>query len=185
MPIALAVDGEPIVGERQSLPLYLDPGEHTFSASAPSRKPYEARVTVQAAAQPTALVVHIPVLEAAVGEGHVAPFPRRESAASPPSGNHTAGWIVGGAGVVLIAVAVSFGIDALAETASCGNGCNTTNAETAEAVSLASFGTGLAALAVGAWLLHAPAKPASVGTTVSVFPVAAARGTGLAVLGTF
>jgi hypothetical protein len=182
--LRLAIDGEPLIGVRGSLPVFLDPGEHSISASAPFGKSYVTRVTIADTAPPAALVVRVPALEAVSGRGGAIAAPRtREPEPTGSSSARTAGWILGGTGVGLFGLGAAFGIDALARTGSCAIPCDATSSEAAEAISLVAFGTGLAALAAGAWLLYL--HPAVASSTVYVIPHATAQGTGLSVVGTF
>jgi hypothetical protein len=185
--VELSIDGEPLAGVRGSLPVFLDPGEHTVSATVPLRKPYVTKVTVSETPPQTALVVRIPALEGGSERGgSVSASPVRDSPQAGASSLRTAGWILGGTGAALLGLGAAFGIDALVRTSACASPCDATSSEAAEAISLVAFGTGLAALVGGAWLLHLHPSPASSpGARVYVIPRATVQGAGFAVAGSF
>jgi hypothetical protein len=184
-PMVLAVDGEPLVGARASLPLFLDPGAHTLSVSAPSRKTYTTLVTVSEAPSVSAVVVHVPMLTPASAiDAPATPSPGPVPSFATSSRRRT-GWIVGGAGVLLVGIGASLGVDTLVKVGQCGAKCDTTSAEVAEALSLVSFGTGLAALGVGGWLLHSPTAVKSSAIRMSLTPQVAPAGGGITLAGFF
>jgi hypothetical protein len=186
-PIRLEIDGEAVVDARLSLPVFLDPGPHLVAASAPARKRYQSTLTVPAASPPEALVVRIPPLEEEATP-RAAVTPRRAPRTPSGGSRSTAGWIVGGAGVVAVGVGAYFGVRSLSEVSSlaaaCPNACDPEPAKTSEIASLVAFGTGLAALAAGAWLVLWP-PPVTVQSEarVRVVPQLTARSGGVGIIG--
>jgi hypothetical protein len=185
----VAIDGEALSEERQALPVFLDPGEHAVSCAAPGMRPYAGTISVPAIAPADAIVLHLPTLE---------PLPRAPAPPPPPKVTplpahsplrRTAGWITGGVGLVAVGVGAGFGVDALVKTgdlASCPRPCSAGAAQASEAISLAAFGTGLVALALGAWLVGPPrSSQAPASTRIALTPKWSDRAASLALVGAF
>lgn len=107
-------DGKPVVKAEWNTPVPLDPGLHTFEASAPGRRPWSARVNVgMTSSQKT---VSVPLLEIVPGEqsGDVTPITPMPKPAEGSSGKgqRVAGLVVGGLGVVGLGVGTFFGLQA-------------------------------------------------------------------------
>jgi hypothetical protein len=196
-----AIEGEVVSLDGASLgkavwgtPVAIDPGPHELRAVAPGRKPWTATVTLAAAERKTAAV---PVLEAEQPSplpGPAASAPAQPAQptlpASPPGssgtehGNHTLGWVVGGAGVAAIGVGAFFGVRAISKRHESDGQCPTDitcspegvtlnqQATTAAWVSNIGVGTGLVAVVAGVWLLTRSSKasdnPAHAALPVSV-----------------
>jgi hypothetical protein len=156
--VSVQIDGTP-VDPRTALPIYLDPGTHTVVASAPGRTPLTQTITVPKAGSADAVAVHVPALDAASEE---APASAPDGAVGQGSstGRRTAAYAVGGAGALLFAFGVYFGIDAISKTQSLGSQCKSTcdsgPATASAAASLVTLGLGTAGLAVGTYLWAAP-----------------------------
>ena len=98
-------DGVALGRAEWGLALPVDPGEHVFEASAPAKKGWRARVTVEAPERIPTVVV--PMLEDAPGAVATTSSPEAsgETAAEAPrsgTGQRIAGVAIGGAGVVEI-----------------------------------------------------------------------------------
>lgn len=118
----------------------VDPGEHVISARAPSKKPWKVTVRAQAAQTQT---VTIAALEAA-------PLPR-----DPPSTARIAGYVVGGIGVVGIAVGAGFGASALSLGSDANDRCPDAACADPDAVhdsEMANRNANVANVAIGAGL---------------------------------
>ncbi|HEX3770779.1 MAG TPA: hypothetical protein VHV30_07945 [Polyangiaceae bacterium] len=193
-----------ILGQAEwQVPIPLDPGIHTVSASAPGRESWSS--TIQIAPGPTTLAVTVPVL----AEHAVEPPPLSQPSAPPaPAGADqppaSAGFWTGrrvgatslmGAGVVGLAVGTVFSFTAKASYDKSNEGpCDVRNsctqqglddrssARTMAAVATVGVGVGAAALAAGA-ILFFTAPNASA--PVAVVPVAAASRAGVTLLGRF
>lgn len=186
--VHVVIDGETMTQAPGRLPLFLDPGPHVITASAPGRASYEASIVVHASGSAETLVVRIPLLEPKVETT----LPPAVVAAPPPRvssrARRMAGWIVGGAGLASLGVGVTLGAVSLSSMSglghSCTGSCDPGPASTAEAVSLATLGAGVVALGVGAWLLFSPALTGTGGSSrVYLAPQVTARSEGLAVGG--
>lgn len=144
-------------------PIPIDPGVHAVEARAPGRTTYRTEVRVTRAA--TVIDVHVPPL-AARGP---APMP---GAAPSSRGRTIGGAVVGGAGLVVIALGAAYGVDALSKQRGANEACPNVNCAKPDAVALSDravtsawvanvcVGTGLVALAVGAYLVITAPKDA-------------------------
>jgi hypothetical protein len=152
---------------RQAIPI--DPGAHVFEASEPAKRTWSARVVV--AAEGPIATVSVPALE----DAPVA-APPVESASGAGDTQRVAGVVLGGAGVVGLAVAAVLGFGAKARfneaSADCnGNRCTQEGVNIrADAVSRAGvatvvFGVGVGAIAGGAalWFTAPRAKGTRAG----------------------
>jgi hypothetical protein len=166
-------------------PLPVDPGEYTVRASAQGHQDWVRTITV--AAGPTTLVVDVPPLtELRTGASSETPAatpstkvvePRQNERATeqppsePSSSNpwRTAGFVIGAVGLAGIGVGSYFGLTAFAlkhradgectDRACSPQGLTDHNNESTDAtISTVSFGVGLAALAVGTYLVLSPSK---------------------------
>ena len=182
--VAIDLDGEPVTDALRGLPLFVDPGDHAIRASAPRRKDFVATIHVPAGRVTAPIVVHLPALE--VEPPPTSPPPVPELSSPPPSQGtrRLAGWVLGGVGVVGIGAGAAFAVDALAQMGSCTGSCDPKAAQTAEAISLVSFGAGLASLGTAAWLAWGPGSaPAAASGRVQIVPRVAAHGGALSVIG--
>jgi len=151
----------------------VDPGLHTVRATAPGHLPWETKVT---SAEPGATAkVEVPALELDPAASAVAlsPPPQPHDVAPPPQAStwgpqKTAAVVVGGVGVVGLALGAGFGVAALVEK---GNESGATRATTSDAAyhegntSSIALGIGAAAAIAGGvlWLTTPKVKPATAG----------------------
>jgi hypothetical protein len=101
--------------------LPIDPGEHTFSASAPGKKPWTTKINVTPGT--TLAVVEVPPLEDAP-EPPVAPPPSGDHAPADGSSQRTVGFVVGGLGVVGIVVGAAASIVSLSKKSQANEDCD-------------------------------------------------------------
>jgi hypothetical protein len=184
--LTVTVDGEAVPEVDRSLPLFLDPGEHEVEAHAPQYQPSVAHVTVPATPASDALVVTLPALEMLSAAPAPAPPIAPPSPVESPM-RRTAGWIVGGAGVVALGVGTIFAADAVSRTgnlAACG-GCSAGPAQTSEIVALATFLAGAVAVGTGAWLVFSPPRPSPRASRLVLVPRFAQGTGGLTLAGTW
>jgi serine/threonine-protein kinase len=192
----------------------VDPGQHVVEATAPSKKKWSTTITV--GGDGANVTVSVPALEdeapASVAPAQApgpAAMPQPEAGAvaspapepgktemqpSPGSGQRIAGFVVGGVGVVGLAVGTVFALKMGSKTSDadkyCSSGaCSPADAEqhnallgdarSARTVSIVSFATGAAAIVAGAVLvLTAPtARPSQSG--LRVVPVVGATNLGV------
>jgi hypothetical protein len=154
------IDGEPLPDSRWYLPVFLDPGEHSATLSAPGKQ--RATVKFRVTSSPTEQLVSVPALV-----DDLAPEPAAQRSLAPSDPDHArrlVGYVGLGVGAVGVAVGVTFGLLAIDKRdqigAQCaGNQCSPEGAQRyrdAQAnATIATVGTviGVAAGAVGGWLV--------------------------------
>ncbi|HEY4012832.1 MAG TPA: hypothetical protein VGM06_05820 [Polyangiaceae bacterium] len=196
------LDGAPLPREALGTAIPLDPGEHTIDATGAGKTAWVRKIHLGPAAGTDRIEVRFEPLGAAplvapppsdawaAGAQSPAPGPPAELPASPapvevtasPSGRtsarRTAGFVVGGAGIVGVGVAVAFGV-AMAESASrrdsacppglpCANQSAFDDDRAARLDQQGMFiagGAGIVALAVGTYLFVTSRHAASQATT--------------------
>jgi hypothetical protein len=173
---SITIDGEPLTGYRLLGPVFVDPGEHVVDATAPGRIHY--RTTIAVSPLPAEqVVVTIPPLQPDASTSP--PPPILAPPSSNPRGRRVAGFVVGGIGLLAAGLGGYFAGDALSKTStladSCGGGCDAGAAREAEIASAMAFGTGVAAAAIGAWLVAGAPPDSPSATWVVVSPRIAAR----------
>ena len=106
------VDGNLLDAAVFGVPVPVNPGPHTISATAPRRSAWSVEVTVGKEADTKS--ISIPAL-AAAQEGSAAATPAAQSpspdAPAASGGVPTWAWVVGGAGVAMVAASVIFRVD--------------------------------------------------------------------------
>jgi hypothetical protein len=206
--IAVDVDGAALAQADWGKPVPIDPGHHTVGARAPGRTAWTGAVdlgierdaqTVKvgplapegpAAALPGAPVAAAPPANAPPESAQIDAFPAAQDT-TPGAWKRPAGWIAGGAGVVVLGIGAYFGASAISKSndaksqctpSLCTNGAavnENNDAKTAATISDVTIGVGLAAVAAGAYLLlTAPASPSAPAAS-RVTPVVGSRGAGL------
>ena len=194
-------DGELVPRALWGTAVPVDPGTHEVTATAPGRKPWSSKTAVAAKASATLL---IPALESApVAAAPIAPAaapsapppPAPESAPQPSSSRRTVALIVGGVGLVGVAVGTVAGLKAASKNSDADAQCRPEaptlcnqqgadlgdQAKSAAKLSTLGFVLGGAAVATGAvlWLTAPDAK----GTALRATPMADAHGGGVALQG--
>jgi hypothetical protein len=204
--LTLTRDGSPIGRAAWGTRIPVDPGEHVLEATAPSKRPWKATVTVL----PNGDVQNVTL--ASLEDAAAAPPPPpplivetpRPSpvAESPPartsalSSQRIAALVVGGLGVVSVGVGTYFGVraindhngtDALCTMMPCMPKTISLNndAGTSADVSTVTIIAGLAGLGVGTFLWFWKPSPSSESRPVAVVPVLAPGRGGVEVTGSF
>jgi hypothetical protein len=181
-----------VVGKAQwGNPIPVDPGEHRIVASAPYRNRWETTVVVGDTKQ--ASIIHVPALSPAdpVAVGSVAPALPRETSASfiedrgavssAGSGQKVAAYVVGGIGVVGLAMGTYFGLQSISKRDEANERCSGASCRDFEGVALrddarrngdwstATFIVGAVGLAGGAvlWMTAPKAETAKIGIGVT------------------
>jgi hypothetical protein len=205
--LVVTVDGTPLGDAAWGVALPVDPGKHVVRAEAEGKKPFETSVDVSLGSGAPTSVDIAPLEDAPSAAG--GPAGARTPAGTTPADTTpimttggsdpraTVGWILEGVGVVSLALGSYFGITAFSKWSDrkndCAGGCNQaaatagSDASTAATISDVGFGVGIAAIAVGTYLVlsgHAAKAPASsTSRTLRLAPVALDRGAGLWVEG--
>lgn len=195
--VQIRVDGEEVPASAWANPLPLDPGDHPVEASAPGRVPWKSTVHLDATGGTKAVTV--PDLEPVAAAPVVVAPPPDTSASHPMGTRRLAGWITGGAGVVVLGVGGVFGGLALSKQSSAKGLCPSSPCSSSAGVAdnsaaktdawVADFGVGLGLVGLGtaAYLLFfakddaPPATAAARGLTV--LPSVGAGGGGLSLRG--
>lgn len=173
-------DGEEIGAALWDTAVPIDPGEHSFEASAPGRKSWRSKAEIREGEEKR---VTVPVLE-------VLPPPPAVSSAPPPKPRpRTAAWIAGSVGLAAIGVGTYFGVQAISKRGSSDEHCHgalcdpqgvelNDQARAYANVSNVAFGVGILGIGVAAWLLLTGASPpqrATSAQSVRVLPVPGPR----------
>ncbi|MDB5214928.1 MAG: hypothetical protein JWO86_2855 [Myxococcaceae bacterium] len=166
------VDGEPLPDSRWYLPVFLDPGEHSVTISAPGKQ--RTAVKFRVVNSPTEQLVNVPALsDDAAFEPKPAPVPVAPS--DPDGTRRTAGVVLLAAGGAGLALGLTFGVLAIAKRDDIGSRCADVHctvegaqayrdAQSNATISTVSTLIGLGAGAVGGWLFFT-SRAASPGTT--------------------
>jgi len=178
---AVDVDGEPLADARWYLPVFLDPGEHSVTLSAPGKE--RSTVKFRVIASPTAQLVAVPALH------DLLPAPPAVVAApasDPDHGRRLVGYSLLGVGGAGLALGITFGLLAVSKRDEIGSRCvaNHCTAEGADlyrssqtnaAVATWSSVIGVGAAAVGGWLVLTSRRPtrAAVAPKVGLTPFGA------------
>jgi hypothetical protein len=185
------VDGEPLPDSRWYLPIFLDPGEHSVTISAPGKQ--RSAVKFRVSDSPTEQLVNVPSLSDEVAGPAPAPPPPPAGPPDPDRVRRLTGIALAAVGGAGLAIGLTFGLLAVEKRDEIGARCsgNVCSAEGAElyrdAQSRATVATvstiiGVGAGAVGGYLFFTsrPARPAA---RVGVVPRAGGAELGLG--GTF
>jgi serine/threonine-protein kinase len=187
---AVKRDGKAVEAAQLGVPVPVDPGPHTFTATAEGKKEWKS--TLDASKEGETYTVQVPKLEDAPHDA----TPPRPPATQKTSPWKTVGWVLGGAGVVGLGVGTAFGIVAIGNKndAHCdankvcdpGTTSGIKSAATASNIGLIAGGVLLAGGA--ALVLFAPGgktEAAPAAKTVRLAPVVTPRGGELVVGGSF
>jgi len=194
--LELSVDGIPWGTALRNVGVPLDPGPHVIVARRGRAGSWSSTVVLGASAD--SKTVRIPALTGTSSTTWQSPTttePLNSSGSSPPgSGQRTAGWIVGGAGVAVLGVGTAFGILALsmrkASNGECIGFCSqrgvNLNNEAIRDAWISDFGVGLgvAGLVAGAYLLltaGGSTPPQATRAAVQILPESWSRGAGATV----
>lgn len=184
------VDGEPLPDSRWYLPVFLDPGEHSVTLSAPGKQ--RGTVKFRVISSPTEQLVSVPPLADDVALRP--PPPKPVAPSDPDRTRRLVGLVTLGAGGVGLALGATFGFLAVGKRDEIGSRC-TANRCTEEGSQLyrdaqsnaeiATWSTvvGVGAAAVGGWLVFTSRRATPGRPSVGVAP--RAGGAALGVGGAF
>lgn len=179
----------------------VDPGLQSIKATAPGKKAWENRINLGDAETRT---VAVPMLEVdpfartAKAGGDEKPSPSQPEPREPPGNRRTIGYVVGGAGVVLLAVGGYFGLRTLSQKSDSdthcpGSVCDAQGVSASEdahrSANLANVGVGLGLVAagVGTWLVLTSTSDAAPPATgrLRLTPSAGPSGGAVSLAGAF
>lgn len=201
--VTVNLDGAPLPKSLWGLPAPVDPGAHTLEAVAPHKArwstSFKALATTVPALVVPALVDELPTASTVAVRTSAAAPTVTPSEVPPPSGQRIAGLVVGGAGIVGVAVGSIFGLLAKSanddSTAHCGTKyCDATgtddrsSASSKATISTVAFVLGGVGLAGGAALwLTAPGTTKEHGAPVAMRlePHMSASGGGVSLSGSW
>jgi hypothetical protein len=168
---SVEIDGEPLPDSRWYLPVFLDPGEHSVTLSAPGKQRGSAKFRVTASV--TEQLVSVPSL---ADEARVEPPPKPQPIppSDPDRTRRIAGLVALGAGGAGLFIGLAFGSFAVEKRDEIGTRCSGNlctpegaqlyrDAQSSATVATVSTVLGVAAGAFGGWLLFTsrPATPGS------------------------
>lgn len=163
--LTVTLDGAPLGAAAWGVGMPVDPGAHEVTASAPDKQPFEQRVEIESGST----TLEIPKL--ADAQGAPPPRPVDTDTEKKPvrdegergQGRRTAGFVIGGVGIVALGVGGYFGLRAFSKWSDrndhCGGGCDSTakqageDAQSAATLSNIGLGVGLVAVGVGTYLV--------------------------------
>jgi hypothetical protein len=174
--LVVTLDGQPIGAGAYGTPMPVDPGDHVLQADCPGKAPF--RFPFHAAPGDRDRTIHVPP-PASMEPGAVAPAARPvapSAAAEPGRGGsgaslRTAGFVVGGVGLLAVGVGAFFGVRAFSDktdaekACSAGGACTgpgkdaTSAMKTDEVISTIGVIVGAAAIAGGAYLVLTSKSP--------------------------
>ena len=186
--IAITRDGVAVGQVQFGVPIPADPGVHKVTASMPGHKTWETTVEIKSKGE--TVQVDVPTLEALPAVALAAPareatqLPREEQAnKSKSNSQRTVALVVGGVGVVGVAVGSVAGLVSKSKHDNADDHCSGSNCNDSQGVSLRSdarlwgnistvaFIVGAAGLATGVTLwISAPKAESQPGTQVAVGP---------------
>lgn len=179
--LAVTLDGAPLGAAAWGVEMPVDPGAHHVSASAPGKVDFEKTLQIKEGS----VTLKIPALDPASGaspslQNDVAMKPVTEQPAAEGNSQRTAGYVIGGAGVVALGVGAYFGLHAMSKwnerKDDCAHGCTPDAksagdaAKSAALVSDIGFGIGLVASGVAGYLLLSAKSPSAESARVEGRP---------------
>lgn len=167
--LTITLDGAPLGAAAWGVGMPVDPGTHHVTASAPNKTKYEQQVEIQSGST----TLEIPKLAAATAAAAGARLidtdtekkPVADEGTTGRTGNarRTAGFVIGGVGIVALGVGGYFGLRAFSKWSdredNCGGGCNSAaksagdDAKSAATAANVGIGLGLVAVGVGTYLV--------------------------------
>ena len=205
--LTVTLDGAELGAAAWGVGMPVDPGSHRIAASAPNKAPFEQSVEIESGST----TLKIPKLE----DANDTPPPRAVDTdtekkpvtdeATPSNGRRTAGFVIGGVGVVALGVGGFFGLRAFSKWGdrndNCVGGCNSAaktagdEAKTAATIGNIGIGLGVVAIGVGTYLVlssksssepsAAQRRPSLQARAWQVLPTAGPTGGGLVLQGAY
>jgi hypothetical protein len=205
--LTVTLDGAPLGAAAWGVGMPVDPGTHQVTASAPNKTPFEQRLEIESGST----TLKIPKLADAQGPAtaHAVDSDTEKKPVSdepsPGNGRRTAGFVIGGVGVVALGVGGFFGLRAFSRWSDrndhCVGGCDSSaktagdDAKTAATISNIGIGLGVVALGVGTYLVLSSKSASEPSATHSrdtrqarawqVLPTVGSKGGGLVLQGAY
>jgi hypothetical protein len=175
-------DGDPVSRAEWGVSALLDPGAHRFEVTAPGAKKWSTMISLSPGENKTLAIPELEMQDKAPAPAPETPRAQSREPRSDGSSQRTIGFVVGGAGLVGVAVGAIFGVEATSKDSDAKSHCRTTtlcdaegvklgkDAHDAATVSTIAFSVGGAALVLGAVLVFSAGKsePAAAGGTLRV-----------------
>ncbi len=194
------MDGTALPVDQWGTELVIDPGHHVVTAHAPRRQPWSAPVDI--GPEHDAQTVTVGALAPEATDAVASPPPASDVTQAPAPDTSTpgawkrpAGWIVGGVGLAAVGVGAVFGVMAITKSSDAKSKCSQSSctdasavsenqdAKTAATISDVAIGTGLVAVAVGAWFLFtAPSSAPSASSALPIMPFVGREQAGIALI---
>jgi hypothetical protein len=138
------MDGEVLSERLEGTALSIDPGEHTFVFQMPAQPPATKRLLIQEAQKERRETITFGAASAASSVGTTsggagASDSGADSASQRSSAKRAAGWVVGGAGVAGVGLAVLFGVRSVLYNNKSNSEANTANSGTLSPTDMATF----------------------------------------------
>jgi len=187
------LDGEVVGSATLGTSMPMDPGDHTISVTAPSKKPYARKLTLSPG--PTTLAIDIALQDQAPTPPPVAAPPPQKNSTTPDvveggSTARTLGYAIGVVGLVGLGVGSYFGIHAASQKSDADKLCSgmycsqsgldqQSDASASARISTIAFGVGIVGVAAGVVLILTahPSAPKSGAHALSAPSIGAdARG---------
>lgn len=163
--LTVTLDGAPLGAAAWGVGLPVDPGTHRISASAPNKTSFAQSVEIESGSTTLKIPKLADEKEAAAPRPIDTDTEKKPVSDEAPAGNgrRTAGFVLGGVGVVALGVGGYFGLRAFSKWGdrndNCVGGCNSAaktagdDAKTAAMISNIGIGVGVVAIGVGTYLV--------------------------------
>lgn len=206
--LTVTLDGTPLGAAAWGVGMPVDPGTHHVAASAPNKTSYEQSVEINSGSTTLKIPKLADATGAVAGPRAVDTDTEKKPVTDEPTagnGRRTAGFVLGGVGIVALGVGGYFGLRAFSKWSdrqdNCVGGCNSAaksagdDAKSAATVANIGIGVGVVAIGIGTYLVLSsksssePSAAAHRGVrqarTLQVLPTASPTGGGLLLQGSY
>jgi len=208
--LTVTLDGAALGPAAWGVGMPVDPGTHRVAATAPNKRPFEQRIEIESGSTTLKIPKLTPASDAAAPRAvdtdtEKKPVTDESSTSQTGSGRRTAGFVIGGVGVVALGVGGYFGVRAFSKWSeredNCRAGCNNAAksagdaAKSAATIANIGIGLGLVAVGVGSYLVltsksssepsAARRRDAQHARALQLLPTFAPTGAGLLLRGSY
>jgi len=205
--LTVTLDGAPLGAAAWGVGMPVDPGSHQVTANAPNKTPFEQQVDIESGSTTLKIPKLAPAASAAAPRPVDTDTEKKPISDETKPGNakRTAGFVIGGVGIVALGVGGYFGVRAFSKWSDrndqCVGGCTPAaksagdDAKTAATISNIGIGLGVVAVGVGTYLVlssKASSEPsasqkrrAQQARAWQVLPTAGPTGGGLVLQGAY